>query len=193
MREVAVRKQRDMTALAFVVFILIITLLVFVNASLTACTVSGEKSIRNDLTKSLDAIKKANPEALGQLSEQLALGEQFGIEPKEFAKVWFEGFSYSIESIVIDGQTATVKIAVTSRQLMSLLDEALSDIGAVMNDPALQDDIEAQYKKAGQILLDKLRAQPLKTLRLELIYHQENGKWIMDANSWQDIIVELTR
>ena len=80
-------------------------------AALVACVVllsgcggpSVEELITNDLTSQFDEIKNGGDDFLSGLEE--ASGDEFeqlGIDPKEYAKSYLEGFDYKIGDVTVD-------------------------------------------------------------------------------------------
>ena len=80
-------------------------------AALVACVVllsgcggpSVEELITNDLTSQFDEIKNGGDDFLAGLEE--ASGDEFeqlGIDPKEYAKSYLEGFDYKIGDVTVD-------------------------------------------------------------------------------------------
>lgn len=85
-------------------------------AALVACVVllsgcggpSVEELITNDLTSQFDEIKNGGDDFLSGLEE--ASGDEFeqlGIDPKEYAKSYLEGFDYKIGDVTVDEDKGT--------------------------------------------------------------------------------------
>jgi len=162
--------------------------LILLALCLTLAACSGSKGdVRADATSTLDGIKHSDPSALDMLGEQLSVGEQFGIADKEFVSSWLEGFTYSIDSVDVQGDSASVKVTVSCRQLKSAVDESLPEIGLIMADPPDDADMDALYAQCGKVLLDKLKTEPLISSSLVLGYHLEEGVWSMDTTSQKDL------
>ena len=80
---------------------------------------SDEQAIRNSVSSELDMLKNASDEGVAAFTE--GAGEDafmdFGISNEQFVKEYFAGFDYAIDSITIDGDTATVQVTLTIRTL----------------------------------------------------------------------------
>jgi hypothetical protein len=149
-------------------------------------------SVQSSVSRDLNAIRRIDYETLRLLGDQLAIGEQFGLSPKEVASILLEGYTYSIDSIEEEGEIAEVEISVTSRQLASVSVEILPEIARIMNNSQYEGrDIQEQYALAGEVLLEALRRQPLTTQTLTLTYHQSNGIWVIENRSAKDLALAL--
>ena len=158
---------------------------------LLTCMGNDKGKVESSLGSDLDGIGNGQPEALEMLGEQLAVGEQFGVAPGALAAVWFEGYAYEVDDVVVDGETATAEVTITSRRLQPAIEKALPQIAAVMDDPPDDADLDALYAQCGQILLDSLAGEPLVTTTLTLTYHLEDGTWVMDTTSKKALSLAL--
>lgn len=95
-------------------------------AVLVACVVvlsgcggpSVEELITEDLTTQFDEVKNGGDDFLSGLEE--ASGDEFeqlGIDPKEYAKTYLEGFDYKIGDVTVDEDkgVATAEVSISSR------------------------------------------------------------------------------
>ena len=155
--------------------------------ALVACRSDARTDPKTSLSTDLASIKNTDSAALELLSEQLSVGDQFGIDSKDLAKAWLSGFTYSTDSFEEYGTSATAKVTVTSRSLQSAMDKSMPAIGQVMANPSDDENIEALYARCGQILLENLKAEPLATTSLVLTYHLVDGKWVMDTQSEREL------
>ena len=158
--------------------------------SLTAC--SGNKvAVRASVSADLDAIKYSDPFALGMFNEELEIAELYGIQPEELASVWFDGFSYSIDEVKVDGNFAFVKVTVTSKRLDNALDKSNPALTEFMAGVSDSDEAYARLAQCGPIVLDNLQAEPLHTDSLTLDYRLENGLWVITETSRKSLALAL--
>ena len=129
-------------------------------AALVACVVllsgcggpSVEELITNDLTSQFDEIKNGGDDFLSGLEE--ASGDEFeqlGIDPKEYAKSYLEGFDYKIGDVTVDEDkgTATAEVTITCKSMNKIVEDFATQyqekIAALDTMPS-EDDL---YKMAG--------------------------------------------
>ena len=99
-------------------------------AVLVACVVvlsgcggpSVEELITEDLTTQFDEVKNGGDDFLSGLEE--ASGDEFeqlGIDPKEYAKTYLEGFDYKIGDVTVDEDkgVATAEVSITCKSRTS--------------------------------------------------------------------------
>lgn len=135
-------------------------------AVLVACVVvlsgcggpSVEELITEDLTTQFDEVKNGGDDFLSGLEE--ASGDEFeqlGIDPKEYAKTYLEGFDYKI---VEDFSTQY-------QEKVAALDTVPSD--------------DELYKMAGQVMVDVTKAtEPRKTTVIFKYTCNDDGEWSAD-------------
>ena len=103
-------------------------------AVLVACVVvlsgcggpSVEELITEDLTTQFDEVKNGGDDFLAGLEE--ASGDEFkqlGIDPKEYAKSYLEGFGYKIGDVTVDeGKgTATAEVTITCKSMNQIVED----------------------------------------------------------------------
>lgn len=159
--------------------------------ALFACSANSESILRSAVRADLDGIMRAEPAALEMLSEQLAVGDQFGIDPHAFASAWLDGFSYSIDGLSIEADSAMVEITISSRSIQAALESSMPDIEQLMAKVTETDDIDLVYEQCGQIVLRNLQSGQLTTDSLTLIYHLSGRSWVMDVRSSKELALSL--
>ena len=103
-------------------------------AVLVACVVvlsgcggpSVEELITEDLTTQFDEVKNGGDDFLAGLEE--ASGDEFeqlGIDPKEYAKSYLEGFDYKIGDVTVDEDkgTATAEVTITCKSMNQIVED----------------------------------------------------------------------
>lgn len=103
-------------------------------AVLVACVVvlsgcggpSVEELITEDLTTQFDEVKNGGDDFLSGLEE--ASGDEFeqlGIDPKEYAKTYLEGFDYKIGDVTVDEDkgVATAEVSITCKSMNKIVED----------------------------------------------------------------------
>lgn len=161
-------------------------------AVLVACVVvlsgcggpSIEELITEDLTTQFDEVKNGGDEFLSGLEE--ASGDEFeqlGIDPKEYAKTYLEGFDYEIGDVTVDEDkgVATAEVSITCKSMNKIVEdfstqyqEKVAALDTVPSDDEL-------YKMAGQVMVDVTKAtEPRKTTVIFKYTCNDDGEWSAD-------------
>lgn len=161
-------------------------------AVLVACVVvlsgcggpSVEELITEDLTTQLDEVKNGGDDFLSGLEE--ASGDEFeqlGIDPKEYAKTYLEGFDYKIGDVTVDEDkgVATAEVSITCKSMNKIVEdfstqyqEKVAALDTVPSDDEL-------YKMAGQVMVDVTKAtEPRKTTVIFKYTCNDDGEWSAD-------------
>jgi len=171
---------------------MLVIIVAALSVALFTCSANSERSLRSVVTSDLDAIKHIEPAALDMLKDQLAKGEQFGIDSREFASVWLEGFSYSLGDLSVEGDRATVEVSFTVKSLQASLDSSMPDIAKIMEEVSETDSIEDAYAQCGKIILKNLRSGQLSAGTITLSYHFDGKTWVMDSKSAKELALALS-
>ena len=161
-------------------------------AVLVACVVvlsgcggpSIEELITEDLTTQFDEVKNGGDDFLSGLEE--ASGDEFeqlGIDPKEYAKTYLEGFDYEIGDVTVDEDkgVATAEVSITCKSMNKIVEdfstqyqEKVAALDTVPSDDEL-------YKMAGQVMVDVTKAtEPRKTTVIFKYTCNDDGEWSAD-------------
>ena len=164
-------------------------------AALVACVVllsgcggpSVEELITNDLTSQFDEIKNGGDDFLSGLEE--ASGDEFeqlGIDPKEYAKSYLEGFDYKIGDVTVDEDkgTATAEVTITCKSMNKIVEDFATQyqekIAALDTMPSEED----LYKMAGQVMVDVTKAAKTKDTKVTFKYSaNEDNEWSADDSA----------
>ena len=78
---------------------------------------SDEDAIRASLASELDSIKNIDDAFVNEFSESIDMSQLsvYGIDGVEFMKSYLSGFDYAIDSINVDGDSATAQITLTCK------------------------------------------------------------------------------
>lgn len=169
-------------------------------AALVACVVllsgcggpSVEELITNDLTSQFDEIKNGGDDFLSGLEE--ASGDEFeqlGIDPKEYAKSYLEGFDYKIGDVTVDEDkgTATAEVTITCKSMNKIVEDFATQyqekIAALDTMPS-EDDL---YKMAGQVMVDVTEAAKTKDTKVTFKYSaNEDNEWSADDSATTEMM-----
>lgn len=169
-------------------------------AALVACVVllsgcggpSVEELITNDLTSQFDEIKNGGDDFLTGLEE--ASGDEFeqlGIDPKEYAKSYLEGFDYKIGDVTVDEDkgTATAEVTITCKSMNKIVEDFATQyqekIAALDTMPS-EDDL---YKMAGQVMVDVTKAAKTKDTKVTFKYSaNEDNEWSADDSATTEMM-----
>lgn len=169
-------------------------------AALVACVVllsgcggpSVEELITNDLTNQFDEIKNGGDDFLSGLEK--ASGDEFeqlGIDPKEYAKSYLEGFDYKIGDVTVDEDkgTATAEVTITCKSMNKIVEDFATQyqekIAALDTMPS-EDDL---YKMAGQVMVDVTKAAKTKDTKVTFKYSaNEDNEWSADDSATTEMM-----
>ena len=114
-------------------------LAVFTLCSLTACGPSPEDTIREAITDEFDGYKNADDSVIQQIAQSAEKQgiSQYGIENEEFATMVLDGFDYSINSIEVDGNSATANLTIVSKSSAAFKEKLTESINAISQNPEL--------------------------------------------------------
>lgn len=169
-------------------------------AVLVACVVvlsgcggpSVEELITEDLTTQFDEVKSGGDDFLAGLEE--ASGDEFeqlGIDPKEYAKSYLEGFDYKIGDVTVDEDkgTATADVTITCKSMNKIVGDFATQyqekIAALDTMPS-EDDL---YKMAGQVMVDVTKAAKTKDTKVTFKYTaNDDGEWSADDSATTEMM-----
>lgn len=157
---------------------------------------SDEEIIEASLSSELDSIKNLEDGFVTDLRESIDMSQLsiYGIDGVEFMKSYLDGFDYTIDSITVDGDTATAQITLTCKSYTDY-QTALSDaVKEITDNP----DMIASWSEAdinqhiGEIVISSLDNVSLKpTEPITITYTKQDGKWQAASATSGDIASAL--
>ncbi|WP_455137349.1 hypothetical protein [Thermophilibacter sp.] len=162
---------------------LVAVLAVACGLAVTACSSgpSDEELIRQDLTANLDEIKNADDSAIQDLlaSEDTSMFEQLGVDPTEFISSMLDGFDYTIDSVTVDGDTATASVSVTCKSMTTMQTDAMNAVYALADDPSAVADMSEDelMQLAGQAMMEAIKNSETHESTYEFTYEKVDGTW----------------
>lgn len=165
---------------------------------LTGCSggTSDEDAIRASLTSELDSIKNIDDAFVNEFSESIDMSQLsvYGIDSVEFMRSYLSGFDYAIDSINVDGDSATAQITLTCKSYTGYLQALQTAVDEVTANPdalaALSNDEINQ--KIGEIVIGSLDGVELAaTQPITITYTKVDGTWEPASSTSGDIAAAL--
>ena len=117
--------------------------------------------------------------------------EQLGIDPKEYAKSYLEGFDYKIGDVTVDEDkgTATAEVTITCKSMNKIVEDFATQyqekVTALDTMPS-EDDL---YKMAGQVMVDVTKAAKTKDTKVTFKYSaNEDNEWSADDSATTEMM-----
>lgn len=141
--------------------------MMLVVGALSACgqKEDPEQVVRDQIASELDPLKNLDGATIdaiiADISESdLAVLQQYGIDPEAYLRAFFEGFDYNVVSVDAKGDTADVQITLTIKD-MTQFDAAL-DTALASLDPSTV-TAENTDQIVSDLILDAIGSLPTKT------------------------------
>lgn len=153
---------------------------------------SVESLITDDLTEQFDQIKNGGDDFLEGLEE--ASGDEFeqlGIDPKEYAKTYLDGFDYKIVDVTVDEDKgkATAEVSVTCKSMKTIVDDFATQYQekiTAMDELPGEDEL---YKIAGEVMVDVTKVTKPKTTKVTFKYTEnDDGEWSADDSASDEMM-----
>jgi hypothetical protein len=131
----------------------------------TGCKSNDESVIRNGVTDQFNQLKDSGSPTWSNVSRSLS---------SDAVTIWLDDYRFEIGAITVDGDTASVTVTVTNKQLYPTLASAqerlLSEEASSLTDAEFE-------QRAGDLILDELeRAQPVTT-EVVLACEKSDNTW----------------
>ena len=162
---------------------------------LTGCSgADPEEAVRADLTANFDQLKNLEGDALEEIADGMGNTglEQYGLENTEVITAMLDGFDYTIDSVAVDGDTATAEVTVTSKsmsELMNLDTDALTAdlMEAVTSGELDPSDDDAINAWAGEYMMGLVEQIEPSEKTISLTYVNGDDGWTMDDSSASEV------
>ena len=162
---------------------------------LTGCSgADPEEAVRADLTANFDQLKNLEGDALEEIADGMGNTglEQYGLENIEVITAMLDGFDYTIDSVAVDGDTATAEVTVTSKsmsELMNLDTDALTAdlMEAVTSGELDPSDDDAINAWAGEYMMGLVEQIEPSEKTISLTYVNGDDGWTMDDSSASEV------
>lgn len=194
-----VKSKSRSTIQGFIVTLAALLALSIGMVGLAGCSsgTSDEDAIRASLSSELDSIKNIDDAFVNEFSESIDMSQLsvYGIDGVEFMKSYLSGFDYTIDSINVDGDSATAQITLTCKSYTGYLQGACrTAVDEVTADPdalaALSNDEINQ--KIGEIVIGSLDGVELAASQpITITYTKVDGTWEPASSTSGDIAAAL--
>lgn len=162
---------------------------------LTGCSgADPEEAVRADLTANFDQLKNLEGDALEEIADGMGNTglEQYGLENTEVITAMLDGFDYTIDSVAVDGDTATAEVTVTSKsmsELMNLDTDALTAdlMEAITSGELDPNDDDAINAWAGEYMMGLVEQIEPSEKTISLTYVNGEDGWTMDDSSASEV------
>ena len=171
----------------WIVFVVFASVLVM-SFTLVGCGgPSDEELITTAIDDEMGIVVNPSEETVAMLAEEATSGagstfDTMGIDSTELVTSWIDGFSYTVGTISVDGDTATAEVAVTSKQLGPIMMEWQTNFQADVQSQGFT-SMDEVYSYAGQTIMERINnASPVETtVTFELT--KEGDEWILDQGA----------
>ncbi|MDE6957809.1 MAG: hypothetical protein K2O96_06900 [Lachnospiraceae bacterium] len=173
-------------------------IMVFVLSANVAAGCSAKENhediIKKSIIEELDSVKNMDEKFLNECVEAAGADEleAFGVEPKEFVKVYLEDFDYMLGDIIVEGEKATVKVTLKckdfiayGKELEKAVAEMFSDSGKEKLAGMSEEDLR---EKLSTLILDSMaNLETKETEPIQVDYELIDDKWVSTLESEQRI------
>ncbi len=183
--------------------VIIAALLALFSLSFVACSSdeqSTEEQIRSGISDLFEPYKNVDESTIddlvnssdGSLTSYL---DAYNIDIADYYKEYFSGFDYRIDDITLndDDTEATVTLVLTCKSYSQLNEDLVAETVKLATDSSyLSLSEEEQYAKAGEVIMDTLKACPVaETDPITINLTLNDGTWKATAESQAAIATAL--
>lgn len=159
--------------------------------SVTGCGgPSDEQLIRENLDSILSSYSMDNEDFANEAN---SIDEDFleplGVDSETFWTAYFEGYSYEIGDVSIDGDTAQAEVTVSVKPVGDMMVSYQNEISewVASADPTSVTSESDLYEQAGQILLDVVEQTEPVQQDVVFNYTKNDNGWVMDYSSQTEL------
>lgn len=154
---------------------------------------SVEELIREDLDTALSAVNPEDEDLLEAMeSGSDGAFDELGIDMKEFAKAYLDGYKYEIGNVTVDEDAgkASASVTVNMKSLTAIMTDFADQFEAWMYENAATVSSEEEaYKKAGEMLMEIVQAAEPKETDVTFNYEKDDeGTWISSEGAENAIL-----
>lgn len=151
----------------------------------TGCVApTPEDAIRSSLSQKLDGIKGLDDGFLSELQDDLDVDRfsEYGIDGTEFMRSYFDGFDYSIDDIVVDGDTATATVTLQCRSFSQYRDRLTEAAENLVGDreklaSMSNDEVNAAYGALITETLEGVENAPTAAFTITYKLDEDTSTW----------------
>jgi hypothetical protein len=155
---------------------------------------SVEELIREDVEKAFSEVSADNEDLMdAMVASSDGAFEQLGLDTKEFAEAYLDGFGHEIKEVVVDEEagTADAKVIVKIKSLTAIMADFASQFQEYVNglDLSTVSSEEVLCAQAGQILMDAVKnAEPAETECTFSYEKDDEGSWSATEDTETEIL-----
>lgn len=155
---------------------------------------SVEELIREDVEKAFSEVSADNEDLMdAMVASSDGAFEQLGLDTKEFAEAYLDGFGHEIKEVVVDEEagTADAKVIVKIKSLTAIMADFASQFQEYVNglDLSTVSSEEVLYAQAGQILMDAVKNAEAAETECTFSYEKDDeGSWSATEDTETEIL-----
>lgn len=161
------------------------------SVALVGCASGDAEGARSALEAQLSQLAGAGDNAEELLGDSATDFDKLGISGSEFLGAFFDGFSYEIGEVSVDGDAANAEVRLTTRSLSAVVDAFEESYTEKSFEAGVYPDEDEMYLKAGEALLECLRAAKLDEVTCEVGLAYKDGVWSVSDEGKSALISAL--
>ena len=155
--------------------------------ALTACGPSDEDQAKEALDNELSQLANPSDEIMDKLISEFETGggsdlSKLNIDSTAFIESWLSGFSYTIDDVTVDGNTAKAKTTVSCKQLYAIATTWSNSFqsDAISKGFTSMDEV---YAYAGETLMNAIDSGDPVATQVTFTLEKSNGNWEFPDNT----------
>ncbi len=166
---------------------LAVALAVVPAVGLVGCGGNPADQVKSVVTSNFDQIKSLDAEAideLGSMDELKELETTYGISSERLIKAFYGHFDYTVDSVEVDGDTATVKITSSNVDLQKVVESYMDSLTEFATSGEAQNLVteggqQAVQDKVVELLMAAFEAEdvPIATGQTDLAMERADNSW----------------
>lgn len=112
------------------------------------------------------------------LVSTMSMLSTYRIDAEEFVASWMSGYDYSVGQVTVTGNTATVEVTITIKQMGPIMDEWFAEISTLTQREDLTEDFDV-YGEAGKSLTALMAAAKPTSTTILLDCTLQGDTWII--------------
>lgn len=145
-----------------------------------------EAAIEQAISAEFDKLKNLDAATVDEIAQSVGNDEltKMGIDAKDFAKAYLDGFDYSVQKVEVDGDKATATVTMTCKSLSEFQSPLTTLAAEYVGDSSNWEKSESQiYQELGTKIMDTLKSTPTATTQpITLHFTESGGEWTADEN-----------
>lgn len=145
-----------------------------------------EAAIEQAISAEFDKLKNLDAATVDEIAQSVGNDEltKMGIDAKDFAKAYLDGFDYSVQKVEVDGDKATATVTMTCKSLSEFQSSLTTLAAEYVGDSSNWEKSESQiYQELGTKIMDTLKSTPTATTQpITLHFTESGGEWTADEN-----------